>query len=161
MTDETLRVLIVDDSRIFRAALQNALEGREGVRVVGSVWSGEKAIEFVRQSPPDLVTLDVNMPGRGGLETLSDIQDWNASRPDQAPVGVLLVSALTERGAAVTVEGLGRGAFDFIRKPDGPDNQANAAMLRQQLIEKIDLFAHRRSPSAVVAAPPRKPVAAA
>ena len=108
-------------------ALQSALEGRADIRVVGSVWNGEKAVEFVRHSPPDLVTLDVNMPGRGGLETLSDIQAFNASRPDLPPVGVLLVSALTERGAAITVEGLERGAFDFIRKPDGPDEKGNAA----------------------------------
>ena len=79
--------------------------------MVGSVWNGEKAIEFIRQSPPDLVTLDLNMPGQGGLETLSMIQEINASRPDRPPVGVLLVSALTERGAAVTVEGLQRGAL--------------------------------------------------
>jgi two-component system chemotaxis response regulator CheB len=59
-------------------------------------------------------------------------------------VGVLLVSALTERGAAVTVEGLQRGAFDFIRKPDGPDEKLNAALLRQQLFEKIDLFITQR-----------------
>ncbi|SIO40802.1 two-component system, chemotaxis family, response regulator CheB [Singulisphaera sp. GP187] len=145
MNTEPLRVLIVDDSRIFRAALQDALEGRPGLRVVGSVWSGEKALEFVRQSPPDLITLDVNMPGRGGLETLSDIQDLNASRPGQPSVGVLLVSALTSRGAATTVEGLQRGAFDFIRKPDGPDEKANAALLQQQLNEKIDLFVQRRT----------------
>jgi two-component system chemotaxis response regulator CheB len=144
MDPEPLRILIVDDSRIFRSALESALEGRAGIRVVGSVWNGEKAIEFVRESPPDLVTLDVNMPGRGGLETLSDIQSFNASRPDRPPVGVLLVSALTERGAAVTIEGLQRGAFDVIRKPDGPDEKVNAALLRQQLFEKIDLFAERR-----------------
>jgi two-component system chemotaxis response regulator CheB len=144
MNPEPLRILVVDDSRIFRGALESALEGRAGIRVVGSVWNGEKAVEFVRHSPPDLVTLDVNMPGRGGLGTLSDIQDFNASRPDLPPVGVLLVSALTERGAAVTVEGLQRGAFDFIRKPDGPDETANAALLRRQLFEKIDLFARSR-----------------
>jgi two-component system chemotaxis response regulator CheB len=121
------------------------------------VWSGEKAVEFIRDSPPDLVTLDLNMPGRGGLETLTDIRQLNASRPDLPPVGVLLVSALTERGAAVTVEGLARGAFDFIRKPDGPDDKANAAILQQELFQKIDLFTRRRRRSAVVAAPPRKP----
>ena len=125
--------------------MQDALEGRADIRVVGSVWSGEKALEFIRNSPPDLVTLDVNMPGQGGLETLSDIQDFNASRPDLPPVRVLLVSALTERGAAITVEGLQRGAFDFIRKPDGPDEKANAVLLQQQLLEKIDLFAERRA----------------
>jgi len=144
MDREPLRILVVDDSRIFRGALESALEGRAGIRVVGSVWNGEKAIEFVRQTPPDLVTLDLNMPGKGGLETLSDIQALNSSRPDRAPVGVLLVSALTERGAAVTIEGLERGAFDFIKKPDGPDDLANAALLRQQLSEKIDIFAQRR-----------------
>src|SRR5262249_50510307 len=104
--------------------------------------------------------LDLNMPGRGGLETLSDIRRLDASHPDRPPVGVLLVSALTERGAAVTVEGLARGAFDFIRKPDGPDEKANAAILRQQLLEKIDLFAQRRKPPTVVADRPRKPTAA-
>jgi two-component system chemotaxis response regulator CheB len=164
MDPEPLRILVVDDSRIFRSALETALEGRAGIRVVGSVWNGEKAIEFVRQTPPDLVTLDVNMPGRGGLETLSDIQEFNASRPDRPRVRVLLVSALTERGAAVTVEGLERGAFDFIKKPDGPDERANAALLRQQLLEKIDLFARRRGrPSSTTisrpdsAAPPPVP----
>ena len=131
--------------------------------MVGSVWSGEKAVDFVRETPPDLVTLDLNMPGRGGLETLSEIRLLNASRHELPPVGVLLVEprCLPNQGRAVTVEGLARGAFDFIRKPDGPDNQANAAMLRQQLIEKIDLFAHRRKRSAVVAALPQKPFAAA
>jgi len=160
MNPEPLRVLIVDDSRIFRAALQDALEGRPGIRVVGSVWSGEKALEFIRQSPPDLVTLDVNMPGRGGLETLSDIQELNSSRPDLPPVGVLLVSALTMRGAATTVEGLQRGAFDFIRKPDGPDATANAVLLQQLLFEKIDLFAQRRARLSLGAAPQSKPLVA-
>jgi len=144
MNPEPLRILLVDDSRIFRSALQSALEGRADVRVVGSVWSGEKAVEFIRQSPPDLVTLDLNMPGRGGLQTLSDIQELNASRPDFPKVGVLLVSALTERGAAITIEGLQRGAFDFIRKPDGPDEGDNASQLQQQLFQKIDLFVSRR-----------------
>jgi len=159
MNAEPLRVLIVDDSRIFRAALQDALEGRAGIRVVGSVWSGEKALEFIRHSPPDLVTLDVNMPGQGGLETLSDIQDLNASRPDLPPVRVLLVSALTERGSAITVEGLQRGAFDFIRKPDGPDEKANAVLLQQQLFEKIDLFAERRARLSSTAPQPKPPAA--
>lgn len=159
MNPDLLRILIVDDSRIFRSALEAALKEHPGVRVTGSVWSGEKAVEFVRESPPDLVTLDVNMPGRGGLEALSEIQQWNASHPDQPPVGVLLLSALTERGAAITVEGLARGAFDFIRKPEGPDQKANAAILRQLLFEKIDLFAQRRSKSVVLRAQPQKPIA--
>lgn len=166
MIAEPLRILIVDDSRIFRSAIEDALAGLPGARVVGSVWSGEKAVAFVRETPPDLVTLDLNMPGLGGLDTLSEIRRLNASRPEIPPVGVLLVSALTERGAAVTVEGLSRGAFDFIRKPDGPDDRSNAESLRQQLAEKIDLFAQRRgratpSPSHSPPCPPARPHRAA
>jgi two-component system chemotaxis response regulator CheB len=144
MSAEPLKLLVVDDSRIFRGAVEDALQGRDDIRVVGSVWSGEKALEFIRSSPPDLVTLDINMPGQGGLDTLSAIQRINATQPDQPPIGVLLVSALTERGAAITIDGLERGAFDFVRKPDGPDKDANAAALRNVLLEKIDLYAQRR-----------------
>lgn len=162
MSAEPLKILIVDDSRIFRAAVEEALAGQADLRVVGSVWSGEKALEFIRNSPPDLVSLDINMPGQGGLETLTEIQRFNAARPDQPAVGVLLVSALTDRGAAVTIEGLERGAFDFIRKPDGPDQNANGQALRALLLEKIELFAqrrrHRLTLSAVQAAPAPIPV---
>jgi two-component system chemotaxis response regulator CheB len=144
MEPEPLRILIVDDSRIFRGALESALASSPSIRVVGSVWNGEKAIEFIQQSPPDLVTLDISMPGKGGLETLTDIQRLNAARPERPPVGVLLVSALADRGAAATIEGLERGAFDFIKKPDGSDEVANAALLKQLLVDKIEIFAHRR-----------------
>ena len=60
---EPIRVLIVDDSRIFRGVLQSVLEQIPGVRVVGSVFSGEKALEFIASTPVDLITLDVEMPG--------------------------------------------------------------------------------------------------
>ena len=61
------------------------------------------------------------------------------------------------RGAAITVEGLQRGAFDFIRKPDGPDEKANAALLQRQLFEKIDLFAQRRGDRRSGTVPQPKP----
>src|SRR5262245_2416562 len=100
---DTARVLIVDDSRIFRAAIEEALAGQAGIAVAGSVFSGEKALDFIRATPPDLVTLDVEMPGLGGLETLQAIQRFNAGRPNDRPVGALMVSAHTRRGAEVTV----------------------------------------------------------
>jgi two-component system, chemotaxis family, protein-glutamate methylesterase/glutaminase len=137
------RVLIVDDSRIFRAALAEALTGEEAV-VVGSVFSGEKALEFLRSTPADVATLDVEMPGLDGLQTLEAIQRLNASRPPEQEIGVLMVSAFTQRGADVTVRALQAGAFDFVAKPSGPSAEANRAELRRQLISQIRLFMAQR-----------------
>jgi two-component system chemotaxis response regulator CheB len=138
------RVLIVDDSRIFRAALEDALTGQDGIAVVGSVFSGEKALDFIRATPPDLVTLDVEMPGLGGLETLHAIQRLNAARPQAPPVGVIMVSAFTRAGADVTVRALQAGAFDFVTKPKGPSAEASQQELRQQLLPRIRAFMQRR-----------------
>src|SRR5262245_5491680 len=109
MSDK-VRVLIVDDSRIFRSALEQALREIPGVVPVGSVWNGVRAMEFLERSPVDLVTLDIDMPEMGGLETLRAIQQYNAARAPQPPVEVLLISAYTAQGAAVTIEGLEAGA---------------------------------------------------
>jgi two-component system, chemotaxis family, protein-glutamate methylesterase/glutaminase len=138
------RVLIVDDSRIFRSALEAALRDQEGIEVVGSVFSGQKALDFIQATVPDVVTLDVEMPGMDGLETLRAIQRCNAGRPPGTEVGVIMVSAYTKRGADVTIQALQDGAFDFVTKPTGPDAEENQQTLRQQLSSKIHLFLARR-----------------
>jgi two-component system chemotaxis response regulator CheB len=149
------RVLIVDDSRIFRAALETALAGVEDVAVVGSVYSGEKALEFIRRTPPDFVTLDVEMPGMDGLETLKAIQQFNAGRPPGSEVRVIMVSAFTRRGADVTVRALQIGALDFVTKPSGESCADGGATLRQQLGCKIRLLrAHPRTPAPAPAPEP-------
>jgi two-component system, chemotaxis family, protein-glutamate methylesterase/glutaminase len=140
---EPARVLIVDDSRIFRAALAEALTGQEGIVVVGSVFSGEKALEFLRSTPVDVVTLDVEMPGLNGLQTLEAIQRLNATRAPAAEIGAIMVSSFTRRGADVTVRALQAGAFDFATKPSGPSADANLEELRRQLTGQIRLFMAR------------------
>jgi two-component system chemotaxis response regulator CheB len=156
MNVEPMRVLIVDDSRIFRGVIEEALSERPDLRVVGSVWSGEKALEFALASLPDFVTLDLEMPGMGGMETLKALRDLGARR--KHPIGILLVSSHTRRGAEVTIDGLQEGAFDFISKPDGSDARANAASLKEQLFAKIDGFRSRRpgdTPTKLPAVGPR------
>jgi two-component system chemotaxis response regulator CheB len=159
---EAARVLIVDDSRIFRAAVEEALAAEEGIRVVGSVYSGEKALEFIRATPPDVVTLDVQMPGMDGVQTLEEIQRLNAARPERDAVGVIMVSSFTRKGADVTVRALQAGAFDFVTKPSGPCADACLESLRQQLACKIRLFQARRCcPGPRPAAAPAPPHPAA
>lgn len=144
---DPLKILIVDDSRLFRSALEGALTDRGDIRVVGSVFSGEKALEVIRTTPPDLVTLDVEMPGIGGLETLRQIQAFNDANPSMRPVGVIMVSAFTTRGAQVTIEALQSGAFDFVTKPSGESPEANVALLRDQLLTRIGVFRAARRPA--------------
>ncbi|MFN8858316.1 MAG: response regulator, partial [Planctomycetaceae bacterium] len=75
MNPPPLRVLIVDDSRIFRGIIETALANQPGIRIIGSVWSGEKALELAKEQLPDFVTLDIQMPGRGGIATLQALRD--------------------------------------------------------------------------------------
>jgi len=140
------RVLVVDDSRLFRVAVEAALFGKEDIDVVGSVFSGEKALEFLRLHRVDLVTLDVEMPGLDGLATLREIQKLNAARGDGRPTGVLMLSAHTRAGADVTIQALQAGAFDFIPKPALGSPEANQLWLTQQLLAKIRAF---RNPAAL------------
>jgi two-component system chemotaxis response regulator CheB len=155
------RVLIVDDSRIYRGAIEEALRGQDDVALAGSVFSGEKAIEFIRRHPPDVVTLDVEMPGMSGLETLHLIKQWNRTQPAHAQVGVIMVSAFTRRGADVTVQSLQAGAFDFVTKPSGTSPESSVLTLRNHLLPMIRAFVTRRrhSPSGQGSPPATSPLA--
>jgi len=143
-TPEPIRILIVDDSRIFRGVLQSVLEQIPGVQVVGSVFSGEKALEFIARSPPDLITLDVEMPGISGLQTLREIAKRNAQAKPLPPVDTILVSALTKTGSMVAVEGLQLGALDFVCKPSAPSEQANRDSLQRSFEQKLAVVRQRR-----------------
>ncbi len=159
MTADPLKVLIVDDSRIFRGVIEEALAGRNDVRVMGSVWCGEKAIEAAQASLPDFVTLDVEMPGMGGIETLKTLRSLAIAQKHS--LGVVLISSHTQRGAAITVEGLQEGAFDFIPKPSGPDSRVNASGLREQLLAKIDAWQSRMGRSTPTRVPVTRTISSA
>lgn len=141
---EAARVLIVDDSRIYRAAIEQVLSGQEDLAVAGSVFSGAKALECIRQHPPDVVTLDVEMPGMNGLEVLQAIQEINRGRTPATEIGVLMVSAYTRRGADVSMQALQAGAFDVVAKPSEATPAESLAALSADLLPKIRAFLSRR-----------------
>lgn len=127
-----IRVLIVDDSGVIRRVLSEVLRADPGIEIVGTASSGSLALSLIAQLKPDLVTLDLEMPGRDGLETLDRIRKLSSKLP------VIMFSTVTERGAAVTLEALARGATDYVTKP----NQATSAegarqRVRDELIPKI------------------------
>jgi len=141
--NKKIKLLIVDDSRIFRSAVAESLTGEDDIEVIGSVWNGVKALEFIHSNPPDLVTLDIEMPDMDGLETLKAIQKINASKTGSKPIGVIMLSSHTQSGADITVKALEMGAFDFISKPEGKSLTESFEILRRQLVVKIRHFASK------------------
>lgn len=134
---EPLRVLVVDDSAMFRHFLSKTVESLEGVKLVGTASDGDDAIRKIREGKPDLVTLDLEMPGKDGLATL------RAIRAQGLTTRVVMLSALG--GESRTVEALCLGAEDFLVKPNGHDSQQK---LRDLLASKVLQFkktsAHRK-----------------
>lgn len=130
-----IRLLIVDDSRVFRAVIEDALRDEPGIEIVGSVWSGEKALEVLPSLDIDVVTLDIEMPGIGGLETLRRIQAYNQSA--MKSVGVIMISSYTRAGAAITLSALELGAFDFLPKPTYKPGETGFSVFRNQLSRRI------------------------
>lgn len=110
-----IRVLIVDDQLVVRNILEEALSKYNFIDVVGKASSALEAKKLVSILNPDLITLDVEMPGMNGLDFL----DWLIPN---YPIPVIMLSSYTEVGAEITLEALNRGAMDFIQKPDGSES---------------------------------------
>jgi len=139
---EPAKILIVDDSKVFRSILEKIISGIPGVQVVGSADSGLTAIEFLRLRTVDLVTLDVEMPGMDGLETLKKM--FACKDELKAVPEVLMVSSLTRTGSEITLKALEHGAFDFVAKP-APDVQNSQESLTRMLRSAIGAWLSRRS----------------
>lgn len=106
------RVLIVDDSAFIRRVLQDWVSQEPDMEVVGVAVNGQEAIQKVRDLRPDVLTLDIEMPVMDGLTALESIMR-------EQPLPVVMVSHLTQDGAAATVKALELGALDFVPKPSG------------------------------------------
>lgn len=136
-----LKVMVVDDSSLYRQLVKNVLRNIAEVEVVGLACSGKEALEKIPELQPDLLTLDVQMPDLNGLELLREI------RRKRLSVKAIMLSSLTAQGAQVTTDALLAGAFDFIQKPSGPDPNANRLQLESLLAEKIMVFQQSRKPT--------------
>ncbi|MDT8317471.1 MAG: chemotaxis response regulator protein-glutamate methylesterase [bacterium] len=124
-----IKVMIVDDSNFMRKAIASLISTDRNIEVVSLVSSGEEALEKISQVEPDVITLDFNLPGMDGIETLDKIMaDW--------PTPVIMLSGYTKKGADVTLKALSKGAIDFVAKPHGclsPD----LSTVKDELVGKI------------------------
>lgn len=123
-----IRVLVVDDSALMRKLIPQMLEGDPAIEVVGTAIDGSFCLKKIEELRPDVVTLDLQMPGMNGIDTLREIMRGN-------PLPVIVVSSHSTEGASVTFKALGLGAVDFVTKPQ--DASAQMAATASELIAKI------------------------
>lgn len=126
------RVLIVDDSAAVRKLVSETLSSSPEIQVVGTASNGLIALARIPQLNPDVVTLDVDMPEMNGLETLVEIRRLYPLLP------VIMFSALTETGAAATIQALAAGASDYLAKPNSAESMSAAMeQVKRELTAKI------------------------
>jgi two-component system chemotaxis response regulator CheB len=141
-----IRIFLVDDSAFVRRALTRVLALEPGFRVVGEAASGVEALAKIPAADPDLVTLDVAMPGLDGLQVLPALLRWKPA------LKVLMLSAHTRQGAESTIAALAAGAVDFIDKTTF--NVMDLEYLRREVVDRIKaLTADRRSPGPATPVP--------
>jgi two-component system chemotaxis response regulator CheB len=147
-----LRVLIVDDARLIRAAVRHIFEADARFVVVGEAGNGREALELIPTVQPDVITLDVNMPEMDGLSTLKHIMIKH-------PTPTVMLSALTQEGARESFEALKLGAVDFMPKPSrlaetdlDAQHQAIRRKVRQAAGVRLDALRRLRTRPAARAA---------
>jgi len=129
-----INVLVVDDSAFMRRAIARMMEKEDDIAVVGLAASGEEGVALAQTLRPDVITMDVEMPGMGGLEAAREIIERHGPP-------IIMISALTRDGAETTLRALEIGAVDFIPKPDSA--YIDILKVQRDLVEKIRLFGSR------------------
>ena len=127
-----VRVLLADDSAVMRSLLRMVLQPQTWLEIVAAAANGKEALAAFEELHPDLVLLDIEMPGMNGLEVLSGIRRRDRKVP------ILMCSTLTSRGARITLEALARGATDYVTKPGAQTGLGQGVeTLTRELVPKI------------------------
>ncbi|HEX7895871.1 MAG TPA: response regulator, partial [Terriglobales bacterium] len=135
MSPKPVRVLVVDDSALMRKVIPQILQTDNSIQVVGTAIDGNFGLKKIDELRPQVITLDLEMPGMGGLDMLKEIM-----RKHRLPV--IVVSSHSTEGASVTLKALSLGAFDFVAKPT--DVSTRMQEIARELISKIKAAAQSR-----------------
>ena len=134
----TLKVLIVDDTIVYRKIVGDVLKDIPGVEIVGVANNGKIALSKIQTLKPDILTLDIEMPEVNGIEVLEQL-----ARMQSPPIAVML-STLTQQGSEMTIKALELGAFDFIPKPDQGSMSENLEKVKQAILPIIDTLKRQK-----------------
>lgn len=141
-----LRVLVVDDTIVYRKAVSDILAEIPGIEVVGIAHNGKIAMSKIATLKPDLLTLDIEMPEMNGLEVLAEIQK------NHTGIGAIMLSTLTADGSDMTLKALELGAFDFILKPQSATLQEGKNQIKAALRPILEAFRHSHTASSLLSA---------
>ena len=136
MSSKKIKVLVIDDSALVRQILVEILKGARDIEVVGTASDPFVARERIKETNPDVLTLDVEMPRMDGITFLANLMRLR-------PMPVVMVSSLTERGAETTLKALELGAVDFVSKPK-VDVAGTLADFSEEILTKIRVAAGAR-----------------
>jgi len=135
---KNLRVLVVDDTIVYRKAVSDIIEEIPGVELAGVAHNGKIALAKIQSLKPDILTLDIEMPQMNGIEVLQEIQK------NRLGVGAIMLSTLTAEGSEMTMRALELGAFDFILKPQSKNQIEGKKEIRASLEPILKAFARSR-----------------
>lgn len=133
-----MRVLIVDDSVFMRKAIASMLADEPRIEIVGEATNGVDGLRMARELKPDLITLDIEMPGMDGLTALRRIMA-------ECPTHVIMISSLTTEGSSAALTALRAGAADVMAK-DASHVSLNIVHIKDELIAKILTLGSARRP---------------
>lgn len=134
---KTIRVLVVDDTIVYRKIVGDVLSEIPGVDVVGTANNGKIALSKITSLKPDVVTLDIEMPELDGIEVLQALKHH-----PHVPV-IIMLSTLTQQGSEMTIKALELGAFDFVPKPDQGTMAENMQKVKTAILPIIDALKRR------------------
>jgi two-component system chemotaxis response regulator CheB len=135
-----MKILVVDDSIVYRAAIHKALEGAEGITALATAHNGKVAVDRLKNEKFDLMTIDIEMPIMDGISAILEIRKFNKSIP------IIVFSTLTLKGAEKTMEALQAGANDFCPKVEGEigDMESGIRLIREELLPRIQALGSRK-----------------
>ena len=108
----TKKILVVDDSFVMRTLIKDIISSDPDLQVVGEAANGADALEKVRLLSPDVLLLDIEMPGMDGIECMKRLKLIS-------PCKIVIVSSVTQVGSPQAIEARRLGAVDVISKPSG------------------------------------------
>ncbi|MGA2942717.1 MAG: chemotaxis response regulator protein-glutamate methylesterase [Xanthobacteraceae bacterium] len=136
--DSAIRVMVVDDAVVARSLVTRWVDAEPDMTIVASLRTGREAVEQLDKSNPDVVVLDVEMPELDGISALPLLLKRKHD------LIVIMASAVTRRGAEVSLRALSLGAADYIPKPATSRETSTSSEYRRELIEKIRTLGRRR-----------------